>query len=166
MFKRIGLYGAAALAGVICAVIFFGIFTITTVTGSGMEPALADGTPVLINKLAYRAGDSEPKVGQVVAFPSDVYGEEGEGKILVRRIAGVPGDVIEIRDNIFYRNDRPYTEYMAEAVHLEDMERTQLGENQLFLLSDNRKSSMDSRNEAIGTVSLKECIGKVCLPIL
>ena len=163
MLKRVVLYGTAAVMGILCAVVLSGIFAVTTVMGSGMEPAIESGSKVLINKLAYGIGGEEkPDIGNVVAFKSDVYGEEGEGSILVRRVAGAAGDTVEIRDDIFYLNGKPYTEYMLEPVRMEDMKKMELKGYEIFVLSDNRKSSMDSRNKAIGIVDSRKCIGKVC----
>lgn len=163
MLKRILLYLISAIIGVASAMALSAVFTVTTVMGSGMEPSINDGSRVLINKLAYGADGSEnPAVGDIVAFGSDVYGEEGEGAVLVRRVAGSSGDVVEIKDNIFYLNGKPYEKYMAEAVRMEPIGKIKLDENQIFVLSDNRKSSMDSRNEAIGVIDSRECIGRIC----
>ena len=127
--------------------------------GAGCE----NGENILINKLAYKSFTSEkPQVGDVVAFGSDVHGEEGEGSVLVRRVAGGPGDKVEIKDDIFYLNDKPYEKHMVEAVHMEPMGEVTLGKDEIFVLSDDRSSSMDSRNEAIGIIDIGECIGKVC----
>lgn len=163
MYKRFALYVAAAILGVVCAAAVSAVFTITAVSGSGMEPAIANGSKVLVNKLAYHGKDAAvPEIGSVVAFRSAVYGEEGEGSILVRRVAARQGDVVSIKDNVFYRNGKPYEEYMDEAVHMEPMDAVKLGNYEIFVLSDNRKSSMDSRNEAIGILDVRDCIGKVC----
>lgn len=160
MGKKFVLYGLAAVLGILCAVVLSGFFMITTVAGSGMEPALSSGDHVLIAKRAYCG--KMPQAGQIVAFACDVYGEEGEGRLLVRRVAGEPGDLLEIKEGVFYRNGKPYEDYMREAVRMEDMSQIKLGEDQFFVLSDNRKSVMDSRNEAIGVLELKDCLGKVC----
>lgn len=167
MYKRIIIYGAAAVLGVLSAIVVTTVFTIMTVRGSGMEPALYDGDKVLINKLAYAkhapGGSPEniPSLGEMVAFKNNIYGEEGEGSILIRRVAGTPGDKVEIKDDIFYRNNKPYNEYMKEPVSMDDMEMILLGNNEIFVLSDNRTSSMDSRNEAIGVLKIDDCVGKV-----
>lgn len=160
MAKRILAYFAAAIAGVLCAFLLSGVFFITSVTGSGMEPNINGGSYVLVNKLAYSG--SSPQVGDVVAVKSRVYGEEGEGSVLVRRVAGAEGDMVEIKDDIFYLNGKPYTEHMKEAVHMEDMEKIKLKDGEFFILSDNRKSSMDSRNQAVGVVEESDCMGKIC----
>jgi len=163
MWKRVILYGLAAVLGICAAAALSAVFMVTTVMSSAMEPAIKEGSAVLVNKLAFCAkGTAPPQVGSVVAFHCDVYGEEGEGNILVRRVAGSAGDTVEIKDDIFYLNGRPYEKYMKEAVSMEDMAERILGEHEIFVLSDSRKSSMDSRNEAIGILDFRECIGQVC----
>ena len=158
MYKRILIYGTVAVLGILAALAVTSVFTIMTIRGSGMEPALYDGDRVLINKLI----DVE-SVGDIVAFRCDVYGEEGEGSILVRRVAGGPGDSVEIKDNVFYLDHKPYDEYMKEPVSMEDMPEVELAEDEIFVLGDNRKTSMDSRNEAIGVLKIEDCVGRVVL---
>ena len=158
MYKKVFLYGATAVLAVLAALAVTAVFTMMTIRGSGMEPALYDGDKVLINKVV----DAD-SVGDIVAFRSSVYGEEGEGSILVRRVAGVPGDIVEIKDNMFYLNGKPYDEYMKEPVSLEDMAEVELRDGEIFVLGDNRKSSMDSRNEAIGVLKIDDCVGKIVL---
>lgn len=162
MWKRIVAYGTAAIMGIVCAVGFFGVFMITTVTGSGMEPFYKEGHCVLVCKAAYQK--SIPEVGEVVALWNQVYSEDGEGSVLIRRIAARQGDQIEIRDNVFYRNGKPYMAYMSGDGEMEDLTHRTLGEGELFLLCDDRGSSMDSRNDAVGIVDVGDCIGKVCFP--
>lgn len=158
MYKKVILYGVTAGLGILAALAVTSVFTIMTVRGSGMEPVLYDGDRVLINKVV-----DVDSVGDIIAFRSSVYGEEGEGSILVRRVAGVSGDTVEIKNDMFYLNGKPYDEYMKEAVSMDDMTEVRLRDGEIFVLSDNRISSMDSRNEAIGILKREECVGKVTL---
>lgn len=163
MVKKLVLYLIAAFVGTASAFAVSGVFAVTTVTGSGMDGSIEDGSMVVINRLSYGVDGSErPDVGDIIAFRCDVYGEEGEGSILVRRVAGSFGDSVEIKDNIFYLNGKPYEKYMSEAAHMDPMKKTVLDEGEIFVLSDNRKSSMDSRNEAVGIIDMDDCIGKIC----
>lgn len=160
MIKKAVLYSVSAAAGIICAYLISGIFMITEMTGNGMEPSIERGSRLMINKTAYRT--SEPETGDVVAIENRVYGEDGEGSVLIRRTVGSEGDSIEIKDDMLYLNGNPYTEYMTEAVHMDDMDKTVLDKDEIFVLADNRKASLDSRDEAVGIVDMKDCIGKVC----
>lgn len=55
MLKKMLLYLLSAGIGILSAVVLSGVFTVTTVMGSGMEPTIDDGSKVLINKIAYGA---------------------------------------------------------------------------------------------------------------
>lgn len=157
MYKKLLIYLIAAVLGVLLGVVTTTCFAFMTVKGSGMVPAIYDGDIVLINKISrsYAKGD-------VVAFMSDVYGEEGESNILIRRIVACPEDTVEIKNNVFFLNGEPYNKYMDEPVHMDDLRKIKMGDNEFFVLGDNRKTSMDSRNEAIGALDIEDCLGKVC----
>lgn len=161
MKGKIVVYVSSAVLGIVCAVVLSGYFMVVSVCGNGMEPALSSGDRVVVAKNAYH--DRAPKVGELVAVVCDVYGENGEGNLLIRRVVGEPGDLVEIRQGVFYRNGEPYENNMWEAVNMEDMEKVQLRKDQFFVLCDNRKSVMDSRNEALGILQPDDCRGKVCL---
>lgn len=160
MIKKAVLYIAAALVGIMSAYLLSGIFMLTEMTGDGMEPSIENGSDLIINKIAYRK--AKPQTGDVVALKNHVYGEDGEGSILVRRVVGSEGDSIEIKDDMVYLNNSPYTEHMQEAVHLDDMKKIVLKKDEMFVLADNRKADLDSRDEAVGIADIKECIGRVC----
>lgn len=162
MWRRITGYGIAALLGIACAWGFFSVFFITTVTGSGMAPAYREGAHVLVNRMAYEK--KMPQAGDVVAIRNQVYSEDGEGCILIRRVAACQGDRIEIRDNVFYRNGTADTAYMQEEAGMEDLPLQKLGRNAVFLLCDDRRVETDSRSETIGIVKVEDCMGKVCFP--
>ena len=163
MWKKILLYGFAAVMGITSAAGLSAVFMITEVEGCAMEPAIKEDSTVLVNKLAFCTEAVEaPEVGSIVAFHCDVHSEDGEGSVLVRRVAANSGDTVEIKDDVFYLNGQPYAEYMNEPAAMEDMPARTLGKHEIFVLSDNRKSSMDSRNEAVGILDFRECIGKIC----
>ena len=162
MLKKIIAYVLASAAGVAAAFMLSGIFMVTEVTGTAMEPELQEGSYVLVDKHAYSKDGSAPDTGDLIAVRNHIYTEDGEGSIIIRRIAGKPGDMIEITNDILYINDRPFTDHMAEPAHMDDIAEYVLGDDEVFLMSDDRRSGTDSRNEAIGTVTLSSCLGKVC----
>ncbi len=97
MAGRLATYIAAAFAGVAAAFFLSGIFCIASVSGDGMEPVLESGDTVIINRLAYSS--CSPKTGDIAAFSSYVHGENGESGI-PKRVAGGPGDTVEIKDDV------------------------------------------------------------------
>ena len=155
--KKSVVYVTAALFGIATAIVVACCLMIVRVTDEGMEPVISGDSNVLINKVA-----DELETGDIIAFRNDVYGENGEGNILVRRVVAVSGDTVEIKDNMLYLNNRPYTDYMSQAAHMEPYAKRTLNDDEVFVLCDNRLLSMDSRDEAVGILSLDECYGKVC----
>lgn len=117
-----------------------------------MLPAYHSGQLVILEKQA-----GEIHRGDVIAFSCD-----GVKGILVKRVAGLPGDTVVIRNGILYINGqpdetiRPPMDYMGLAE-----EERQLGMEEYFVLGDNTKESRDSRYEEIGCVHEADIIGKI-----
>lgn len=128
----------------------------TQVDGASMEPALKDGDKLVIDKLSYHF--REPERFDIVVFPQkiDVY--------YVKRIIGLPGETVQIQDGRIYIDGIALAEnYGKEPMRAEyDMELpVTLGENQYFVLGDNRNFSIDSRDASVGLISKNYIIGKV-----
>lgn len=150
---------AAGILGVVAALILTASFNIVKIQGESMEPSIEQGEIILINKLAYFF--QQPQIGDAVAFSCNVYGEDGEGSTLVRRVAALEGDTVEIKDGMLYVNDQIYNAYADNPAYMEPMERTVVGKNKIFILSDNRGALLDSRDQAVGLLEASELLGKV-----
>ena len=124
------------------------------VDGFSMRPTLDDGQFVLVSRLAYRFGEFER--GDIIVFNSPVEVDED----LIKRVIGLPGDIIKVENGIVYVNgtmlDEPYI-----AAPPAYSGTWQVQEDQLFVLGDNRNDSSDSH--AWGSVSEEEVIGKAIL---
>ncbi len=121
------------------------------VDGASMEPTLQSGEFVIVNKMAYMLG--KPSIGDVIVFhfPRDPEQE------YIKRIIGLPGDRIEIKDGEVYVNDQVLNEdYIAASPVYESV--WDVPTDSLFVLGDNRNNSSDSHNW--GTVPLDFVIGK------
>lgn len=122
------------------------------VNGQSMEPTFITGEYVLTDKVSYQTGT--PKRGDVVVFhaPEASGCVEGTGCDFIKRVLGVPGDSLQVKDGKFYINGSELPEYyLAETVVTKPGEFTKgereiyLGENEYFVSGDNRPFSSDSR---------------------
>ncbi|MCC8168134.1 MAG: signal peptidase I [Clostridiales bacterium] len=134
---------------------FFG--TGTTVVGSAMESQLSSGDQILVNRFIYLL--RKPKQGDVVVFLPN--GNE-KSHYYVRRVIAVPGDTVVIEDGAVYVNGIMYDEVDSAAIEdagLAEDEIT-LGEDEYFVLGDNRNNSEDSRYANIGNVKEEYILGQ------
>lgn len=135
----------------------------TGVIGDSMEEGLPASSQVLINRFIYMI--SSPKRGDVIVFLP--YGNTNT-HYYTKRVVALPGETVEITDGRLYIDG-----YVAESQDkydfMEDagMAATPilLGENEYFVLGDNRNSSEDSRSGNIGPVNKENIIGKAWLVV-
>ncbi len=133
------------------------------VDGSSMEQSLYDGEQVLIEKVSrYFNG---PERFDVVVFTKN-HGTYT--KTYIKRVIGLPGETVQIIDSRIFING----EELPESFGKDPMdtagiasEPVQLGEDEFFVLGDNRRVSVDSRDRAVGAVSMDELDGVVFLRV-
>ncbi|GAC1507208.1 MAG: signal peptidase I [Vulcanimicrobiaceae bacterium] len=138
----------AALA--ILAVAFF--MRTPQVSGLSMAPRIASGEYVLINTVAYRVG--RPERGDVVAFRH----ERSAPSVYLKRVIGLPGDRVEIRNGIVYVNGDRLREPYVRYPDARSFKPITVPTGELYVLGDNRANSDDSR--FWGFVGEPEVIGK------
>lgn len=128
---------------------------ISRVVGSSMEPNYHDGNVILVDKVFYKR--SEPKYNDIVVVSYHVDANEDQ---IIKRVVGVGGDHIEVKDNQLYRNGQLVKEdYILEEMINEDFSYD-IPKGKVFVLGDNRNVSIDSR--MIGYVDFEDdVVGKV-----
>lgn len=161
------------------------------IPSSSMEPTLLINDRVLVNKLSYTF--REPRRGEVVVFtertlnPQDLDGpglveravnslRSGFGlsspseKDFIKRIIGLPGEMIEMREGVVYVDGQPVAEaptteggYLS-ARDLTDFGPTMVPDGHFFMMGDNRPSSADSRS-SLGTIPREDLIGRAFVVI-
>lgn len=141
------------------------MFQTVTMQENSMEPTIEVGESFFINRAIYKV--SSPKRGDLIVFRTS---ESDDAALHIRRIVGLPGETIRIKDGQIYINGEVYQEpynfdvmtnggLAADGITLES--------NQYFVLGDNRNNSEDSRYADIGTVSKRYIVGKIwfkCYP--
>lgn len=135
----------------------------TVVKQHSMEPTLHNNDFLFVNKLAY-AVQAEPDYGDIVVFKRD---DKIRGRILyVKRVIGLEGDRIVIRDGKVYRNGEELTEdYIMDDYTVGMVTEYKIPDNRVFVMGDNRSVSIDSRNSNIGAINEADIIGKAFLRI-
>ena len=138
----------------------------TVVRGDSMETTLVDGENLVMDKISYRFSD--PKRFDIIIFPGPE--EFGEHPYYIKRIIGLPGETVQIKEGLVYIDGNQLTEdvygitdFIDEA---HDAARPiRLGKDEYFCLGDNRPVSYDSRYPEVGPVERSEIIGKVWIRI-
>lgn len=136
----------------------------TQVIGGSMETTLSENDNLIVDKLTYRF--REPKRFDIVVFPfqyeKDTY--------YIKRIIGLPGETIFIDEegNIFI-DDELLTESYGKEI-IKDAGRAYepvtLGEDEYFVMGDNRNNSQDSRDPTVGNIARSDIIGRAWIRIL
>ena len=132
------------------------IITKADVVGDSMIPTYYDGDTVLVNRLA------SIERGDLVVVLED------DGKYVIKRVVGMPGDKFQIIDGLVFINGEHYSEnYIYEGnTNYESglaEEEIQLGTDEYFILGDNRVVSKDSRE--IGPITKDQIIGEVVVSL-
>ena len=134
----------------------------TEVSGSSMETTLSSGDQLIVDKISYRFRD--PKRYDIVVFP---YRYE-ESTYYIKRIIGLPGETVQIVDGMVYINGSPLNEHYGNEV-IEDpgsaAEPITLGDDEYFVLGDNRNNSQDSRASNVGLIHRDELLGRAWVRI-
>jgi signal peptidase I len=135
------------------------VFEPVIVDGSSMLDTLQDREIMFVTKFDYLFG--EPQSGDVIIckYPEST-------KNYVKRLIGLPGDTIEIKDNVVYRNgealDETYlTPERNSSPFYANMTARTLGEDEYFVMGDNRDNSRDSRSSSVDTLTRSQVKGHV-----
>ena len=150
------------LCAVIIAVIILQFVMPTVVREHSMENTLQENDYLFVSKQAYKLFGGTPSRGDVIVFQSNLPLTAKSNKLLVKRIIGVAGDKIAIKDGVTYINGKPIDEsFTKDGYTLGDMDEVTVPENCLFCMGDNRQNSGDSRDSRIGFVDVSTIKGKV-----
>lgn len=134
----------------------------TKVDGHSMEPTLSDGDNLIVDKLSYRFRD--PERYDIIVFPY----QHAENTYYIKRIIGLPGETVQVIDGYMYINGKKLDEHYGAEV-MEDpgiaAEPIKLGDDEYFVLGDNRNHSSDSRVESVGVLTRDMLIGRAWVRI-
>lgn len=159
------ILGFLVYVAVVVGITFFIITFIgqrTYVSGSSMESTLSHGDNLIVDKITYRF--ASPKRYDIIVFPFRYK----ENTYYIKRIIGLPGETIQIQDGVIYINDEVLTEsYGREVMKSSGLaeEPIVLGEDEYFVLGDNRNASSDSRDPSVGNILGEDIVGRAWVRI-
>ena len=134
----------------------------TRVDGRSMMNTLHDGDNLIVEKLSYRFSD--PKRFDIIVFPPT-----GKKEYYIKRIIGLPGETVQIDENgnIYINGELLEENYGAETIQNPGRaaKPITLGDDEYFVMGDNRNNSQDSRSEEVGNVKRSQIIGRAWLRI-
>ena len=132
------------------------VFRRTVVHNVSMQDTLYDGDNIIMDELSYNISD--PKRFDVICFKS--YKEK---ELLIKRVIGLPGETIQIKDGVIFINDKEIKD-RSGLNEIEEAglakEPVTLSNDEYFVIGDNRKESIDSRSNEVGNVRRKDILGK------
>lgn len=134
----------------------------THVNGDSMNMTLEDGDNLIVDKISYRFKD--PERFDIIVFPY----EYKENTYYIKRIIGMPGETVQVKDGMIYIDGEMLSEgYGKETMQYAGVaaDPVELGENEYFVLGDNRNNSSDSRDPSVGNVDGDQIIGKAFVRI-
>lgn len=135
----------------------------TQVIGSSMESMLSDNDNLIVDKITYRFSD--PKRFDIVVFPF----QYAKDTFYIKRIIGLPGETVYIdEEGVIYIDGEVLEESYGKEI-IKDAGRAYepitLGDNEYFVMGDNRNNSSDSRDPVVGNVSRDNIIGRAWIRI-
>lgn len=137
----------------------------TEVWGASMESTLNDGDNLIVDKITYRFRD--PQRFDIIVFPFQYE----ENTYYIKRIIGMPGETVQIGlDGTIYIDGEVLEEnYGREVIKPENVgiaiEPVALGEDEYFVMGDNRNNSSDSRTAVVGNIHRDDIIGRAWMRI-
>ena len=125
------------------------------VDGDSMIPTLVHNEDMLVEKMTYWFSD--PQRGDIIICFYPGYTES-----CVKRVIGLPGDTVEVREGVFYINGKALDEhaYWKDSI-IGDVAPVTVGARQVFVVGDNRNGSKDSRNPSVGCIPYAKVVGRV-----
>lgn len=160
LFKAWDTLKPAIIVGIIVFCVFKLIILNGFIPSESMEPTLLTNNFVIANRLAYKS--TPPKRGDVIVIDSTEYQE-----LLVKRVIGLPGDKIELKENKVYVNGclLDESEYAVgeTKVLVPGHDSFEVPKDSIFVMGDNREHSSDARYWKNSYISYDDVVGKVVL---
>ncbi len=149
------------MVAIVLAMVMFILVAPEVNDGDAMSPTINDGQILVVSKTSYSQNRGIPERDQLVILEKNATNaQKVSDDNIIARVAGLPGETVEIKDGKVYIDSK---EYITEnGIEGSDGEMSvTLTEDEVFLLCDNREEYIDSRNEKLGPVNMRDIKGNV-----
>lgn len=155
------------LVAVIIAIVILQFLKPTIVREHSMENTLVQNDYLFVSKQHYKLFGHPYEHGDIIVFESELQNSNGQNKLLIKRVIGVPGDTIAIHNGYVIRNGETIVEpYTKDFFTATEMDEVSVPEGYLFCMGDNRQNSADSRDPRIGMVDQSTVMGKAFVRLM
>lgn len=160
--KNLIAFGICVVIAIVIALIITNfVASHTKVEGNSMKSTLENGDDIIVEKFSYLTNN--PERYDIIVF------RESESVNYIKRVIALPGETIQITEGKIYINERAIFDAYGNA-KMEDggiaEKPIKLGQDEYFVLGDNRNASKDSRDKAVGVIKRDQIIGKAWLRVL
>jgi len=138
------------------------VFRVAHVSGTSMLPTLENGDMVILNRFTVVFGT--PRRGDIVAFQYP----ENPSEHHIKRIIGIPGDVVDFNDGRFFINGAYLVDDFSDEIiwsMVDTVFPLTVQDGYFFVFCDNRNGSRDSRHADVGTIPVDEMVGRAVIRI-
>ena len=158
--RRILLWIRDIAIAVLVAILIMQFVRPTVVQQHSMEDTLHENDYIFLNRQTYNFG--EIKHNDIFVFKyTPPLGTPGAEKNMIKRVIGLPGDEVAIRDGKVYVNDKVIDDSYTKDGYTDGyMDPMPVPEGYIFALGDNRQNSFDSRDPMMGLIDMRDIIGK------
>ena len=149
------------MVAVALAIVMFMVVAPEVNEGDAMSPTINDGQLLVVSKTSYSAKRGIPDRDKLVILEKNAKNAQNVSKDnIIARVAGLPGENVEIKDGKIYIDGDEYVTENGIKGSDGDL-KVKLTKDEVFLLCDNRDKYIDSRNEKLGPVNMKDIKGNV-----
>lgn len=128
-------------------------FSIVTIEGNSMQRTFYEGDKILVNKFNIDVEDI--KQDDIIYFEGD------DSRLYVKRVIGLPGDIVEVINNKLFINGKQKIEdyTRGDETQVYDQDKWFVGENEFFVLGDNRYRDLSKDSRLFGTININQIKG-------
>lgn len=153
------------MVAIALAIVMFMVVAPEVNEGNAMDPTIKDGQVLVVSKSSYSSKRKVPDRGKLIIMEKNAENAQDVSRDnIIARVVGLPGETVKIKNGKVYIDGKEYVTESGIKGSDGDL-KVKLKKNEVFLLCDNRDEYIDSRNEKLGPVDMREIKGNVLFSV-